>query len=56
MREPIVGQTVRRVVYYNLPNAAWDRFAGLHVTDFGLDLEFDDSILGVTWDVPTQAI
>lgn len=39
-------------MYFNLADAYWDRTPGMHRLDFGLDLEFGDVVVGVTWGVP----
>jgi hypothetical protein len=51
MERSIFGQALRRVAYFNLPNADWPRTPGMHRLDFGLDLEFDRQVVGITWSV-----
>jgi hypothetical protein len=43
------GRPLRAVTYYNLPNTNWQLRPGLHVVDFGLDLELDGEVWMVTW-------
>lgn len=44
-----LGLKVERVVYFTLPNAAWDRQPGLHDLDFGLDVTLGDGVVGIVW-------
>jgi hypothetical protein len=56
MDRSIIGQTLRRVSYFNLPNADWPRTTDMHRLDFGLDLEFDRQVVGITWSVGPQLL
>lgn len=49
MSEIALGRSVQRITYYTLPDAAWDRRAGLHDIDLGLDLDLEGEIYGVRW-------
>lgn len=49
MGPSLVGRTLKGVRYFNLPHADWTRTPGMHRLDFGLDLEFDDEVVGTSW-------
>ena len=51
-RSDLLGRVLTRVTYFNLADAYWDRTPEIHRLDFGLDLEFGDVVVGVTWGVP----
>lgn len=51
-----LGRAVRAVAYYTLPNAAWDRRAGSHDVDYGLDLDLDGETYGMIWSLHTYTL
>jgi len=51
-----LGRPLRRVTYHNLPNMWWARVPGLHVIDYGLDLDLDGETWGIDWLEPQGAL
>lgn len=49
-------RTVRAIAYYTLSNAAWDRRAGLHDLDYGLELDLEGETWGLIWGQRTGAL
>lgn len=56
MTEQAIGKALTRVVYFSLAGAAWGLTPGMHRLDFGIDLTFEDVIVGVTWSSPGQRL
>lgn len=56
MIEQAIGMTLTQVVYFNLPDTAWDMTSGMHRLDFGIDLTFGGVTVGVTWSSPGQRL
>ncbi len=51
-----LGRAVRAVTYYTLSNAAWDRRAGVHDVDNGLDIDLEGETFGMIWGLHTYTL